>query len=79
MKTRRMVSMRLPERTIAGLRLLARRHGSQSDAVVELVDDAFGCPTCGNRDMDWLPFDEDGETVTCGKCGRTYDPSEVTA
>lgn len=75
---RRMVSMRLPERTIERLKALARTRRSQSDAVIELVDAAFGCPSCGNRDMDWLPWDEDengnAETVTCGKCGHTYNP-----
>ena len=69
--------MRLPERTIARLKALAAKHGSQSDAVVELVDAAFGCPMCGNRDMDWLPWNEEFDTVTCGKCGHTYDPSEA--
>ena len=71
--------MRLPERTISRLKALAEKHGSQSDAVVELVDAAFGCPVCGNRDMDWLPIDEETEMVTCGRCGMTYNPSEVTA
>ena len=77
MAKRRMVSMRLPERTIARLRTLARTQRSQSDAVVELVDAAFGCPMCGNRDMDQLPWHEETDTVTCGKCGHTYDPSEA--
>jgi len=70
-----MVAMRLPERTIARLKALARSRRSQSDAVIELVDAAFECPKCGNRDMDWLPWDEETDMVTCGKCGHTYDPS----
>ena len=69
--------MRLPERTIERLKALAQSRRSQSDAVVELVDAAFGCPSCGNRDMDWLPIDEETDTVTCGKCGHTYNPSEA--
>jgi transcription elongation factor Elf1 len=72
-----MVAMRLPERTIARLKALAEKHGSQSDAVIELVDAAFGCPKCGNREMDNLPWNEEFDTVTCGKCGHTYDPSEA--
>lgn len=81
---RRLVSMRLPGYTARRLQRMARHYGSQSNAVIELVDAAFGCPSCGNRDMDWLPWDEDengdAETVTCGKCGTTYTPGEgVTA
>ena len=69
--------MRLPERTIERLKTLASNQRSQSDAVIELVDAAFGCPNCGNRDMDLLPWNEETDTVTCGKCGHTYDPSEA--
>ena len=58
---------------------LAHHYGSQSNTVIELVDAAFACPKCGNREMDWLPIDLDTEMVTCGRCGMTYDPSEVTA
>ncbi len=76
---RKLVSMYLHERTIKRLKTLAHRYGSQSNSVIELVDAAFGCPACGNRDMDWLPIDEATETVTCGKCGREYNPSEVGA
>ena len=75
--TRRLVSMRLPQRTIAQLKALAKAHGSQSNTVIELVDAAFGCPMCGNRDMEWLPWNEETDTVTCGKCGHTYNPSEA--
>lgn len=76
---RKMVAMRLPRRTIDRLKWLARS-SSQSDVVTELVDEAFACPVCGNRDMDYLPWDEDengdAETVTCGRCGHTYNPLE---
>lgn len=78
---RKMVAMRLPRRTIDRLKVMARHTGGQANAVIELVDEAFACPVCGNRDMDWLPWDEDengdAETVTCGRCGHTYDPLEV--
>ena len=73
---RQMVAMRLPRRTIGQLKMLAQRYGSQANAVVELVDAAFGCPQCGNRDMDWLPIDEETDLVTCAKCGATYNPLE---
>ena len=73
---RKLVSMRLPSHTAARLKLLARRYGSQANAVVELVDAKFACPVCGNRDMDWLPIDEETDLVTCGRCGHTYDPME---
>lgn len=72
--TRTMVSMRLPADTIARLKRMARRYGSQSNTVVELVDAKFACPTCGERDMDSLVWNDDGETVTCASCGETYDP-----
>jgi len=55
---------------------MARHYGSQANAVIELVDEAFACPKCGNRDMDWLPIDEETDLVTCGRCGHTYDPME---
>ena len=73
---RRLVSMRLPSHTARRLKLLARRYGSQSNTVVELVDAAFACPKCGNRDMDYLTIDDETELVTCGRCGHTYDPME---
>lgn len=73
MAKRRMVAMRLPERTIARLKALARTR-SQSNVVVELVDAAYACPVYGNRDMDLLPWNEDDDTVTCGRCTHTYEP-----
>ena len=73
---RKLVSMYLHERTIKRLKSLARHYGSQSNTVIELVDAAFACPKCGNREMDWLPIDEETELVTCAKCGATYNPLE---
>ena len=73
---RRLVSMRLPSHTARRLKRMARRYGSQANAVIELVDERFACPKCGNRDMDWLPIDEETDLVTCGRCGHTYDPME---
>ena len=73
---RQMVAMRLPRRTIGQLKMLAQRYGSQANAVIELVDERFGCPVCGNVDMDTVVWNEDDDTVTCGRCGHTYDPLE---
>lgn len=73
---RKMVAMRLPSHTARRLKRMARRYGSQSNAVVELVDAAFACPICGERDMDMLVWNEEDDTVTCGRCGHTYDPME---
>ena len=41
---------------------------------MRLVDERFGCAVCGNVDMDTLVWNEDDDTVTCGRCGHTYDP-----
>ena len=73
---RRLVSMRLPSHTARRLKRMARHYGSQANAVIELVDEAFACPKCGNRDMDYLTIDDETELVTCGRCGHTYDPME---
>lgn len=74
--SRRLVSMRLPSHTARRLKRMARHYGSQANAVIELVDEAFACPVCGERDMDNLPIDEETELVTCAKCGATYNPME---
>ena len=73
---RQMVAMRLPRRTIGQLKMLAQRYGSQANAVIELVDERFGCAVCGNVDMDTLVWNEDTDLVTCAKCGATYNPLE---
>ena len=39
-----------------------------------LVDESCACPSCRNRDVDTLVWDEDGEVVTCQKCGSKYQP-----
>ncbi len=73
---RKLVSMRLPSHTARRLKRMARHYGSQANAVIELVDERFGCPVCGNVDMDTLVWNEDTDLVTCGRCGHTYDPME---
>ena len=37
-----------------------------------LVPPNFACPKCGQRDMDQLICDEDGEHVACQTCGTRY-------
>jgi formylmethanofuran dehydrogenase subunit E len=34
------------------------------------------CPRCGERFIDRLVFDENGEIVTCSTCGTEYDPND---
>ena len=38
----------------------------------ELVPPCFACPKCGQRDMDHLICDDDGESVACQSCGTNY-------
>mgnify|MGYP001235225359 CR=1 FL=1 len=40
----------------------------------DLVEPQFACPRCGERSMELLTWDVDGEYVTCGECGKVYDP-----
>ncbi len=40
----------------------------------ELVDPAFACPNCGERQMDKLAWQHDGEYIKCATCGFCYDP-----
>lgn len=50
----------------------------ESNAPEEREDDAnlvppnFACPKCGQRDMDQLICDDDGEHVACQSCGTSY-------
>ena len=39
-----------------------------------LVRADWGCPECGERRMDWLPWINDGEAVQCSRCGTVYAP-----
>ena len=34
------------------------------------VPEELGCPSCGERRVDYLEIDEDDETVRCTTCGR---------
>jgi hypothetical protein len=45
-------------------------HDNPDDA--NLVPPNFACPNCGERDMDQLICDEDGEHVACQRCGTSY-------
>jgi len=39
-----------------------------------LVAEGAACPACGENRMDWLTWDSDGKTVTCGGCDTVYTP-----
>jgi len=40
----------------------------------ELVTEADACPGCGERNVDNLAWDRDGQTVRCTTCGKQYTP-----
>jgi len=42
--------------------------------VDELVAEADACPGCGERNVDNLAWDKDGQTVRCSTCGKQYTP-----
>lgn len=43
----------------------------------ELVPPCFACPKCGQREMDHLICDDDGESVACQSCGTSYTVSQL--
>ena len=42
--------------------------------VDDLVAEANACPGCGERNVDNLVWQDDGETVRCTTCGKQYTP-----
>ena len=50
-------------------------HDTQDDA--NLVPPNFACPKCGQRDMDQLICDDDGEHVACQSCGTNYTVTQI--
>jgi len=38
------------------------------------VQEAAACPSCGERRVDKLVWDEDGDSITCSSCGCNYVP-----
>jgi len=36
----------------------------------------MACPSCGERRVDCLVWDEAGEIVTCSTCGESYSPGD---
>lgn len=44
----------------------------------DLVTSHNACPSCGERDMDCLVWEDDGENVRCATCGTIYNPSDRT-
>jgi len=43
----------------------------------ELVPPCFACPKCGQREMDHLICDEDGESVACQTCDTSYTVTQL--
>ena len=43
----------------------------------ELVPACFACPKCGQREMDNLICDDDGESVACQSCGTNYTVTQL--
>ena len=43
----------------------------------ELVPPCFACPKCGQREMDELICDDDGESVACQTCGTNYTVTQL--
>jgi transcription elongation factor Elf1 len=43
----------------------------------ELVPPCFACPKCGQREMDELICDDDGESVACQSCGTIYTVTQL--
>ena len=57
---------------LAGLRGV--EVGSIEDHLDTDVPKAAGCPQCGERCLDRLVWQDDGETVRCSTCGKQYEP-----
>ena len=41
-----------------------------------LCPDGYGCPKCGERDIDHLQIQDDEVTVSCLTCGTEYTLQE---
>ena len=48
-----------------------------SEDHINLVPPNFACPKCGQRDMDQLICDDDGEHVACQSCGTNYTVTQI--
>lgn len=42
-----------------------------------IVSPKFGCPQCGNRNMDSLIINDDNDYCRC-ECGKEYDVFEIS-
>jgi hypothetical protein len=54
--------------------------GNRNDEGNELlewdgVQEGDACPNCFETRIDWLVWNDDGETVTCATCSAVYNPS----
>ncbi len=52
--------------------------GGPTEGPRDLVTPYNACPSCGERDMDRLMWEDDGENVRCATCGTIYNPSDRT-
>jgi len=43
----------------------------------ELVPTCFACPKCGQREMDNLICDDEGESIACQTCGTNYTVTQL--
>jgi len=53
--------------------------GNHDHEPTERVRPEDACPNCGERDMDLLVWDADGERVECQRCHTVYRPGERDA
>jgi len=51
------------------------KDAAEDDA--NLVPPNFACPKCGQRNMDELICDDDGEHVACQTCGTNYAVMQI--
>jgi len=60
------------------LEILAGLRGVEVESIEDHLDTdvpkVAGCPRCGERCLDKLVWQDDGETVRCATCGKLYAP-----
>lgn len=60
----------LPEEALANCERYSKEYGIiQFGDVVDIKD---ACPNCDNREVDFLEWQDDDETIVCLKCGNEY-------
>jgi len=56
---------------------MTTNHNTPTNDPAELVPPCFACPNCGQREMDNLICDDDGESVACQSCGTNYTVTQL--